>query len=415
VASANARGSSDSELRLSRRGALARGGFGLAGALVSASLAQRAFARQSTPIATEPGAFSPDEQLALETIVSARLGDFRIPGAVVGVSIPGRGSWVSAQGIADLGTATPIATDDHFRIASVTKTFAATVVLQLVDAGKLALDDTLDQYVPGIPNGSEITIRQLLQMTAGIYDFTLDEQFMAAYDRDPLVLYTPEDVIAIVERHEPDFAPGTSLSYSDTNYTLLGLIIEQITGTSAAQALQDYIYDPLGLTQTSIPDTTQMPEPFARGYITTSTTDDTLRDVTLSNPLTAWTAGGIVSTVHDLQLWAVALGEGTLLSPETQRERLQWILLPGGSRLPVSYGLGIMDVAGFVGHNGAIYGYSTWVLYDPQSKGSLVVLTNRGELQVEFAAPIAVDIIEYLFPGRIEAAEATPAAATPAA
>ena len=151
-----------------------------------------------------------------------------------------------------------------------------------------------------------------------------------------------------------------------------------------------------------------MPEPFARGYIATSATDDTLRDVTLSNPLTAWTAGGMVSTVHDLQRWAVALGEGSLLTPEMQRERLQWIRLPGDSRLPVSYGLGIMDVAGFVGHNGAIYGYSTWVLYDPESAGAIVVLTNRGELQVEFAAPIAVDIIELLFPSRIEAAEAAP-------
>ncbi len=149
---------------------------------------------------------------------------------------------------------------------------------------------------------------------------------------------------------------------------------------SAVQALQEYIFTPLGLTETSLPDTPEMPAPFARGYIATSATDDTLRDVTLSNPLSAWTAGGIVSTVADLQVWAVALGEGRLLSPETQRERLSFELIPGGSRLPVSYGLGIMDVAGFVGHNGAIYGYSTWVLYDPESKGSLVVLANRGEL-----------------------------------
>ena len=169
-----------------------------------------------------------------------------------------------------------------------------------------------------------------------------------------------------------------------------------------------------GLTETRLPDTPEMPAPFARGYIATSATDDTLRDVTLSNPLSAWTAGGIVSTVADLQVWAVALGEGRLLSPETQRERLSFELIPGGSRLPVSYGLGIMDVAGFVGHNGAIYGYSTWVLYDPESKGSLVVLANRGELQTEFAGPIAVGIIDRLFPGRVEAAEAAPKQGMPA-
>ena len=398
---------------VSRRAALAAGGASLVYATTGAGLSRASATQAGTPAAGAEAAFSPDEQLALQAIVAARLGGQRVPGAVVGVTIPGRGSWVSAQGIADLGTAAPIATEDHFRIASVSKTFTATVILQLVDEGKLSLDDTLEQYVPGIPNGPEITIRQVLHMTAGIYDFSLDEQFMAEYDRDPTVLVTPQDVIAIVERHEPDFAPGTSFSYSDTNYTLLGLIIEQITGTSAAQALQDFIFTPLGLNQTSLPDTPRMPEPFPRGYIAASATDDTLRDVTLSNPLSAWTAGGIVSTLHDLQLWAVALGQGTLLTPETQRERLQWIGLPGDSRLPVSYGLGIMNVAGFIGHNGAIYGYSTWVLYDPESEGSLVVLTNRGELQVEFAAPIAVDIIELLYPGRIEAAEMPPSTGTP--
>jgi D-alanyl-D-alanine carboxypeptidase len=398
--------------RLTRRRAVARG-LGVASAFAGSGLASQATARQATPAATEPSAFSATEQLALEAIVAGRLGQLQVPGAVVGVSIPGRGAWVYAQGIADLRTAAPITTDDHFRIASVTKTFAATVVLQLVDEGKLALDDTLDQFVQGIPNGSEITIRQLLQMTAGIYDFTLDEPFVAAYDRDPLVLYTPDDVISIVERHEPDFAPGASLSYSDTNYTLLGMIIEQVTGTSAAQALLDFIVTPLGMTGTSMPDTPEMPEPFARGYIATSATDDTLRDVTASNPLTAWTAGGMVSKVHDLQTWAVALGEGTLLTPATQRERLQFIRLPGDSRLPVGYGLGIMDVAGFIGHNGAIYGYSTWVLYDPDSKGSLVVLANRGELQTEYAGPIAVAIIEDLYPGRIEAAVASSSNGTP--
>jgi D-alanyl-D-alanine carboxypeptidase len=304
---------------------------------------------------------------------------------VAGVAIPGRGSWVYAQGIADLRTAAPIATDDHFRIASVSKTFTATVILQLVDEGKLALDDTLEPYVPGIPNGSEITIRQVLQMTAGIFDYSLDEQVVVDYDRDPTILITPEDVVAIVERHGPDFAPGASLSYSDTNYFLLGLVIEQVTGMGAVQALQEYVFTPLGLTETSLPAAPEMPAPFARGYIATSATDDALRDVTLSNPLTAW----------------------------TQRERLRFEPVPGGSRLPVGYGLGIMDVAGFVGHNGAIYGYSTWVLYDPESQGSLVVLANRGELTTEYAAAIAVDIIELLFPGRIEAALAAPTPGTP--
>ena len=398
----------------SRRAMLA-GGAGVAATFLAAAAAPHA--QDGTPeasAAATPPPFPPDEQLALDQIVAARLGRQMVPGAVAGVAIPGRGSWVSAQGIADLRNAAPIRADDHFRIASVSKTFTATVALQLVDDGKLSLDDTLEPYVPGIPNGSEITIRQLLQMTAGIYDYSLDEQVVTEYDRDPTILITADDIIAIVERHGPDFAPGASLSYSDTNYFLLGLVIEKVTGMGAAQALQEYVFTPLGLTETSLPDTPEMPAPFARGYIATSPTDDTLRDVTLSNPLTAWTAGGIVSTLADLLVWAEALGAGTLLTPQTQRERLRFASVPGGSRLPVGYGLGIMDVAGFVGHNGAIYGYSTWVLYDPESQGSLVVLANRGELTTEYAAPIAVDIIEQLYPGRIEAALAAPTPGTPA-
>jgi D-alanyl-D-alanine carboxypeptidase len=135
--------------------------------------------------------------------------------------------------------------------------------------------------------------------------------------------------------------------------------------------------------------------------------------VTLSNPLSSGAAGGIVSTVHDLRIWASALGQGTLLTPQTQRERLRFAPVPVDSRLPVSYGLGIMNVAGFVGHNGAVYGYSTWMLYDSESQGSLVVLANRGENTTEYAAPIAVDIIEVLYPGRIEAALAAPRPGTP--
>jgi D-alanyl-D-alanine carboxypeptidase len=399
----------------SRRAVLA-GGAGVAAAVLAAASSRHAHAQDATPAASAAAGppFPPDEQLALEAIVAEQVGRQQVPGAVVGVAIPERGSWVFAQGIADLRTAAPISTDDHFRIASVSKTFTATVVLQLVDEGKLSLDDTLETYVPGIPNGAEITLRQVLQMTAGIFDYSLDKQVIVDYDRDPTVLITPDDVIAIVARHGPDFAPGESLSYSDTNYFLLGLVIEQVTGTSAAQALQEYVFTPLGLAQTSLPDTPEMPAPFAHGYIATSATDDTLRDVTRSNPLTAWTAGGIVSTLADLLVWAAALGAGTLLTPATQRERLRFEPIPGGSRLPVSYGLGIMDVAGFVGHNGAIYGYSTWVLYDPESRGSLVVLANRGELTTEYAAPIAVDIIELLYPGRIEAALAAPAPGTPA-
>lgn len=139
----------------------------------------------------EVTSFSLAEQLALGEIVQNLLGAQRVPGGVVGLWVAGKGEWVHAAGIGDLRTAAPIAEDDRFRIASVTKTFVATAILQQVDAGNLALDDTLEPFVPGIANGDRITIRQLLGMTAGIFNWINDPAFEAAYTADPLLDFTP--------------------------------------------------------------------------------------------------------------------------------------------------------------------------------------------------------------------------------
>ena len=132
------------------------------------SLASAALARDE---------FSSAEQSALTAIVEKGMTEQRQPGVIVGIWIPGRGSWTTAFGKADIEANRPMDHADHIRIASITKTFVATAILQLVDQVKLSLDDTLAPYVEGIPNGEEITLRQLLGMTSGIYDFTRDEQF----------------------------------------------------------------------------------------------------------------------------------------------------------------------------------------------------------------------------------------------
>src|SRR5687767_9030079 len=121
-----------------------------------------------------PPPFPPETQAALQQIVEQHLTKAGTPGAVVGVWIPGRGAWVHAQGIGDVATSAPIRVADRVRIGSIAKTFAATVLLQLVDEGRFQLDDRLEQYVPGVPNGEQITIRQVLGMTAGIFSYTAD-------------------------------------------------------------------------------------------------------------------------------------------------------------------------------------------------------------------------------------------------
>jgi D-alanyl-D-alanine carboxypeptidase len=165
-----------------------------------------------------PPPFPLETQAALQQIVEQRLTEAGSPGAAVGVWIPGRGTWVHAQGTGDLATGAPIRVADRFRIGSITKTFAATVLLQLVDEGRLQLDDHLEPYVSGVPNGDRITIRQVLGMTAGIFSYTADATFEAEYDADPLMPFSLQDLLVIVRRHPPDFPPGEGIHYSDTNY-----------------------------------------------------------------------------------------------------------------------------------------------------------------------------------------------------
>ncbi|MFN8590451.1 MAG: serine hydrolase domain-containing protein [Thermomicrobiales bacterium] len=396
---------------LTRRAALAAG-VGLGAALAAAHGAQRSAAQEGTPMTGNTTAFTPAEQVALLEIVNTLAGEQRVPGVAAGVWTADRGEWVYTVGIGDLRTAAPIRRGDHFRIASVTKTFVATVVLQLVDEGKLALDDRLESFVSGIANGNEITIRQLLNMSAGIYNFIHDADFDKTYTNDPLADYDAADEIAIIRRYPADFPPGTEGRYSDSNYVLLGAIIEQVTGQSTAAEIQRRILDPLGMTQTRYPDTPEIPEPFPHGYAADPGSPN-LRDLTRSNPLVAGAAGAMISTLDDLHLWARALADGTLLSPETQRQRLETVPFQTVPGFDLRYGLGIMDLNGFYGHTGAIFGYSTWVLRSPERDATLVVLANRGETETEFAGKIAVDILHFLYPDAFPRAASAPA--TPAA
>ena len=250
--------------------------------------------------------FPPDQEAAIVKIVEDGMAAQRQPGLNVGIWIPGRGEFVRAFGVGDIATKTPMAVNDHIRIASITKTFVAVTTLRLVDQGKLKLDDSLATWIEGIPNGDRITIRQLLGMRSGIFDFTSDEKFLADFTADPLMAFSPEDVVAIVKRHEPDFVPGEKVSYCDTNYIFLGMIIEKVTGRPVEDVIRDEIIVPLKLAETSFPTTPAMPEPYARGYYAGEDGKGEIRDYTATNPAVAWTAGAMISTLGDLK----RLGEG---------------------------------------------------------------------------------------------------------
>lgn len=323
-----------------------------------------------------------------------------IPGVVAGVWIPGQGEWVAAVGEADITTGEPIETGDKVRIASNTKTFVATVVLQLVDEGKLSLEDTLDSYITGFTYGDEITIRQLLNMTAGIFNFTEDKDFAAEFTADPLMDFTPRDGLDIALSHPPDFPPGEGWHYSDTNYEILGLIAEEVAGGTIEEEIRRRIIEPLGLADTSFPTTPDMPAGSARGYVLGEKGD--FEDYTGTNPAVSWAGGAMISNLYDMRDWSKSLANGDLLSSETQEERLEWVAMPGAERVDGKYGLGIFSIAGFIGHNGAIFGYNSIALYLPDEEATIVVMANKSTNDSDETMKIFLDLAELLFPERFD-------------
>jgi D-alanyl-D-alanine carboxypeptidase len=349
--------------------------------------------------AAEP--FSPDDEAAIVAIVEKGMADQRQPGLNVGIWIPGRGEFVRSFGVSDIVAKTPMKPEDHVRIASITKTFVAVATLRLVDQGKLSLDDRLANFIEGIPNGDRITIRQLLGMRSGIFDFTSDKKFLADFTADPLMPFSPGDVIAILQRNQPEFAPGEKVSYCDTNYILLGVIIEKVTGQKVEDVIHDETIVPLGLAETSFPTTPAMPEPFAHGYFAGDDGKGEFRDYTATNPAVAWTAGAIVSTLDDLRVWAKALATGSLLKPGTHAEQMKYEMIPAG-KLSLGYGLGIGDFGGLIGHNGAIFGYTTAMFYVPSADATIVISGNQASNFSNSATEIAYQLAKRLMPDLIE-------------
>ncbi|WP_138757475.1 serine hydrolase domain-containing protein [Modestobacter altitudinis] len=366
----------------------------------------------TTPVALAESApppaatLDPDLAAQIDELARAALTN-GVTGAVVGISDPVRGSYLQAYGTADTA-GTPMTPDMHYRIASVTKTFTAQAVLRLADQGELSLDDPLAEYVPDIPYGDEITVHDLLGMRGGVYDFVADEQFLARYVADPLLPgWSPYDALEIIRAHADEATPpGRATVYSNSEYVLLGLVIERVTGRSAQQYTTAVI-DDLGLDETSYPTTAALPEPLSHGYLNTDSElapadpgADEPRDLTLSNPVVPFTAGAVVSTVPDMVRYAEQLATGVGLAPETARLRQQWTPLTS-TGVRAQYGLGVLQLGNWVGHNGSIFGYSDMVFHLPEEKASVVVMVNAADGEAVPATGLWGGIVTLLYPGSL--------------
>jgi D-alanyl-D-alanine carboxypeptidase len=323
-----------------------------------------------------------DRAFVDETVATA-MAEGRLPGVAVSITGP-KGSYTRTYGVSDLRDQQPVDVDQHVRIASISKTFTATAILRQVERGRIKLSDKLSRWIKGIPNGNRITIRQMLAMRSGIYDYTSDKRFGENFAANPKMKFGLADVLAIIKRHRPLFAPGARTQYADSNYFLLGAILEKVTGMSAEAAITRDVIRPLGLTQSSFPTKPRLPRPFSRGYYAGDDGTGAIEDYTALNPGVPWTAGGMVSTLGDLRKYGRALATGRLLSPRLQRQRLRFGTIPNAGGPPVGYGLGILRVGDWIGHDGAIFGFSTATFYERRSGAQIVATAN---LSSNFSTP----------------------------
>jgi D-alanyl-D-alanine carboxypeptidase len=348
--------------------------------------------------ATAAAEFTADELARIDAAATASLAN-GMTGTVVSVVDPERGTILKAYGTADTA-GTPLEPDAYYRIASVSKTFTALAVLRLVDEGKAALADPISRYVADVPNGDTITVRDLLAMRSGVYDFTGDKAFFDRYLAEPTLPWTDDDTLAIVRAHAADFTPPNQETvYNNSNYVLLGLVIAKASGQPVGQYITGLTRE-LGLTGTSYPSDAVLPEPFLRGYLGDGASPPPTggyRDVTASNPAVAGAAGAMVSTVPDMTRYAALLATGAGLSPATAEQRQAFTPLSStGVRL--QYGLGVTQLGDWVGHDGSIFGYSNMVWYLPRDGATVVVASNVADAMAVPSQALWGEVVKILYP-----------------
>lgn len=357
-----------------------------------------------------PATFNPQQEAQLLKTVLDALEKGGVPGAIVGIWAPDQGTWVEAFGQANLAEHQSMTVDHKFRIGSITKTATATIVLQLADEGVIDLDQTIEKYDKTydlkIPQAKEITIRQLLNHTSGLFSYTDDPALEAVSYANLLLYWTPQELIKYAVSHRDTAPPGKEFHYSNTGYALLGLIIEEETKHRLDEEVDRRIIQKLGLTHTSFPTLPNTTEPHANGYMANA---DLLRlsfnlrgnktaelvDVTAFNPSWAWAAGAMVSHVNDLKIYAKALGTGSLVGKKTRAEQMKMMPVVPGS--DVKYGLGLAELHGFLGHRGEVPGYDISMYYSPELDATFVVCLNRTPNSVQSDA-LFVSLAKIVYP-----------------
>ncbi|MCC5602094.1 serine hydrolase domain-containing protein [Nostoc favosum] len=354
--------------------------FAPAVTLVTGSISSPAL---SITLATNSLPSSVNQDLAEQLQASLDQARGNIPGAAVAIISP-KVTWFGASGVADIATDTQLQPSDRFQIGSITKTFVATTILQLVEEGILGLEDTLVDRLPktvtaAIPNSERITVRQLLNHTSGLADYT-DVLFTQAAV-NPGVFFNnwqPEELVSLINGTEASSEPGELWEYSNTNFLLLGMVLEAATKGNIADEIRDRILDPLALSNTFFAEEEAIPGGYVKGYWDFDQ-NGTLNDISVANLSWAWSAGAMVSNTADLATFIQALIGGELLEPDTLNQMLTTIS-PIASENYSAYGLGIGTIESpnrfWYIHRGQTLGYRSNMWYSPLENITYIELIN---------------------------------------
>ena len=342
---------------------------------------------------TTLGADSPVPDPMLEHRIQARVSAFQAseacPGLTVGVTLPSGETLSAAAGIADRDTKAPMTAGARMPAGSVGKTFVAAVALQLVQEGRLNLDAKVAQYLGTtpwyrkLPNAQDITVRMLMNHTAGLERHEFKEAFQKELTRLPDKDWKPEEMLAFLFGDKPLFPAGQGFGYSDSNYITLGLVLERVAGKPYLELLRERLLKPLGLKATMAPESRTI-SGLVQGYAGPDNpfggTDAMVKAGRIAfNPKSEWTGGGIVSTAADLSRWAKLLYEGKAFQPALLPVMLKGVPAPELGP-DITYGLGVIlrdsELGSTYGHSGFFPGYRTQLLYFPKHRLAVAVQAN---------------------------------------
>ncbi|MCX5797684.1 MAG: serine hydrolase [Elusimicrobia bacterium] len=323
----------------------------------------------------------PDKTAALQALIDSKVSDAGIPGALLAVETSD-GSWIGAAGKADLSTGEALSAGMQVRLASITKTFTATLIMRLVELRKLSLDDTVERWLPGkVVGGDRMPIRMLLDHTSGIYDHEAALSFFIQHLTDPAREWTAAELLAFSNAHGVEFPPGARFSYTNSGYYVLGMIAEAATGERVADLASRLLFGPAGMTRTALTVDGALSAPYARGYSWLPTTG-AVADTTDWNFSWDWTAGSGVSTARDMLAWVRALFGGTIVG-RSSLDQMEAVTAPS-----TSYGFAMAwePLATYgeraIGHGGENSGTETRWLYFPDSGRAIFCALTREDTGV---------------------------------